>query len=456
MLAAFARSWTLRLSLLLLPVVGCAANDGAASSDGDDSLVSAYGVRAHTYGGFFDGSNEAEVRFLGALTDATAYENQRSTANKAGFEITEPELALNFIAEGAYYALHDDLLSNLDGYQFFGIDTLVDNQDAIKPWLHPSVVALLGTDHVVASTNEKGQTVHTLTNLTLEQGLYANAAMFAYSKARAAHDLAAAGHPMSALPASGQFFWTTIYYNAGNAFGQKALAAHGADYWKTPWTQADDPTKFGGNAEYNALWRTASFDLLASTIYHGADKRDPVKSPAFATAGATISVDATVADDDASPGLQKSFVVTQFGEATSVSIHVELDPVVPPPTPTPAPNPTPSDPEAGAPSDPNADGPSDPSADAGAPSAPDPGASDPDASAPPPPAANGAIGPVTIQIKGEGDLVLLGNGQLSFTDSAADGAFAFPYGIGTAKTWTITMDAIPGARVKRMTLNVAY
>ncbi len=119
------------------------------SADDGSELLSVYGVRAHNYAGLFDGSNEAEYAFLDALPDATAFINQQAKANGVAMTVTEAELALNFIAEGAYFALNDDLLDGLDGYQF-GIDTLVNNQDAIKPWLHPSVIALLGTDHVVA------------------------------------------------------------------------------------------------------------------------------------------------------------------------------------------------------------------------------------------------------------------------------------------------------------------
>lgn len=395
------RSWLVALAVVssASTLVGCSADSSSPDADdnSEDAIASSYGVRAHKFDGFFDGSNEAEYTFLNALPEVTAFINQQAKANGAGFTVTEAELALNGIAEGIYYALNDDLLSGLDGYEFFGIDTLVDNQAAIMPYLHPSVVALLGTDHVKASTNEKGQTVHTLTNLTLVQGLYANAAMFAYSKSQAAKDLAKAGHPMSSLPETGQFFWTTIYYNAGAGYGHSALVAHGYSFYKTPWTKADDATEYGGNAEYNALWRTASLALMDHDVYHDDGKRDPIANHDFGEEGTTASTTIATSDDDATNGISKTVTVTNWGAASTVGVHLDLD-------------------------------------------------------------QSYSGDPVSISVTTGSDGVVAGSGSLSFNDASGDGTFVFNggYGFGAAQTWNVTVGGMNGAHVKDMSLVVGY
>jgi hypothetical protein len=395
------RSWLAGLVLISSAsiFVGCSgdASSPDVADNSEDGIASSYGVRAHKYDGFFDGSNEAEYTFLNALPEVTAFINEQAKANGAGFTVTESELALNGIAEGIYYALNDDLLSALDGYQFFGIDTLVDNQAAIMPYLHPSVVALLGTDHVKASTNEKGQTVHTLTNLTLAQGLYANAAMFAYSKSQAAKDLAKAGHPMSTLPEVGQFFWTTIYYNAGAGYGHSALVSHGYAFYKTPWTKADDASQYGGNAEYNALWRTASLALLNHDVYHDDGKRDAIAPHDFGAEGTTTSTAIATSNDDLTNGVTKTVTVTSFGAVSTLGVHVDLD-------------------------------------------------------------QSYAGDEISISVTSGSDGVVAGYGSLTFTDASGDGTFAFsgPYGMGAAQTWTVTLGAVSGAQIKDLSLVVGY
>lgn len=395
------RSWLVGLALVSSAsiFVGCSADSSSpdSSDNSEDGIASSYGVRAHKFDGFFDGSNEAEYTFLNALPEVTTFINAQAKKNGAGFTVTEAELALNGIAEGIYYALNDDLLSGLDGYEFFGIDTLVDNQAAIMPYLHPSVIALLGTDHVKASTNEKGQTVHTLTNLTLEQGLYANAAMFAYSKSQAARDLAKTGHAMATLPETGQFFWTTIYYNAGAGYGHSALVAHGYSFYKTPWTKADDASQYGGNAEYNALWRTASLALLAHDIYHDDGKRDSIASHDFGAAGTNASTTIATANDDLTNGVTKTVTVTNWGAIGTLGVHVDLD-------------------------------------------------------------QSYSGQEISISIASGSDNVVAGYGSLTFTDASGDGTFAFsgPYGMGAAREWNVTLGGISGATIKNWSLVTHY
>jgi hypothetical protein len=39
----------------------------------------------------------------------------------------------------------------------------------------------------------------------------------------------------------------------------------GVGYYAEPWTKADDPSRYGRNGQFNALWRTASYHFLLRT-----------------------------------------------------------------------------------------------------------------------------------------------------------------------------------------------
>ena len=138
------------------------------------------------------------------------------------------------------------------------------------PWLHPIVRAAVesGT-RTVTRVNERGQEVHTLRDLTLEEGLYANAGMYAWAKSIAAGDLADRGAAVEDLPAHGEYFWATVYFNAGPGTGRKLLDQHGARYFERKWTGPDDPGRYHRVAQYNALWRTASFEYMFISVYGG-------------------------------------------------------------------------------------------------------------------------------------------------------------------------------------------
>lgn len=248
---------------------------GSGKADGaTDPVVSElklkYGVRPRRYNGFFDGSNQAETQFLGLLPNVSQYLNQRAADLGSDATLNEAAIATNFITEGGFYVLDGNQTDGIDGYQELGIDSLVDNYAALKPWLNPIVQMLVESGgNGETAVNEQGQTVHTLTNLTLEQGLWANAGMFAWAKSIAASDLAARGTRITSLPSDGAFFWTTIYYNAGAGTARKLLDRYGIDYYQRKWTHADDPSRYSLDARYNALWRTASYEYMLITVYGG-------------------------------------------------------------------------------------------------------------------------------------------------------------------------------------------
>lgn len=224
-------------------------------------LTRKWGVRPRMYRGFFNRSNEAEGIMLDNLGDVLRDVETRAANN--GYDnlnLTEAALATNFITEGGYYPLDDNRTTGLSGFGAFGIDTIVDNQTALRSWLHTSVNDLIDdSSHHSGETNELGESVTSLDNMTLLEGLYANAGVFAWSCAQAIDD---AGDDWDDLDEYGQFFWCTVYYNAGPGRGEDLMADEGLDWYENPWQHADDHWRYGSNARFNALWRTSSFEYM--------------------------------------------------------------------------------------------------------------------------------------------------------------------------------------------------
>lgn len=234
-------------------------------------------MRPRRYNGLFNGNGTAERRFLRALPDVARYINGKLKDKGYAVDVQEAELAINFITEGGYFVLTSNMVDGIDGFSYLGIDTIVDNYGALKSWLHKSVRQLVeGGQNTVVTTNEKGETVQSLSGLTLEQGLYANAGMYAWSKAVASKDIGARGSTLSTQPRTRQLFWATIYYNAGIGTGRKILDKHGVSYDSEPWPYADDAARYSRSARFNALWRTSSFEFALLTTYaNGSPKAPP-------------------------------------------------------------------------------------------------------------------------------------------------------------------------------------
>lgn len=266
---------------LLFAVTACAAGEpqmadmedpGGDSADGEDPLAdmlkAKYGVRPRRYVGLLNQSNEAEKRFVGMMPMVTAFLNDLASRHSTPFSMHEAELMVNFITEGGFFVLDGDQIDGIDGFGSLGIDTLVDNYAALKPWLHQSIRdAIENGDRVVENINELGQKVKSLTDLTIEEGMWANAGMFAWSRATLAADLASRGTPLASLPQEGQFFWTTVYFNAGPGTGRKMLDKNGVRFFEKKWLKADDANQFSQSAQFNALWRTASFEYLLKAAF---------------------------------------------------------------------------------------------------------------------------------------------------------------------------------------------
>src|SRR5687768_14719281 len=86
-----------------------------AADDLSEQLTQKYGVRPRRYGGYFNASNEAELRFRAALAEATTFLETK-------VDVWTAELAVNFLAEGGLTLLDDNVVSDIDSYAAIGAD----------------------------------------------------------------------------------------------------------------------------------------------------------------------------------------------------------------------------------------------------------------------------------------------------------------------------------------------
>jgi len=257
------------------------AGERASRAGLEGELTRFHGQRPRKYNGLLNGNVESEQCFAGAITAVTAYVNARLAARGFNERVDEYELATNFITEGGYFPLYGNRLTGIDGFGELGVDTLVSNYAALKPFLHEDVRRLVdGGNQTVELVNENGETVFTLEDMNIEEGLYANAGMYVYERANVASDMAnpallqrwcrrkgktanaaIVATDMATLPQWQQFFWTTVYYNAGAGRGRQFLCQH----W-LPWaSQSYDGADNNRAAKFNAAWRTSTYRYMAGT-----------------------------------------------------------------------------------------------------------------------------------------------------------------------------------------------
>ncbi len=222
-------------------------------------LTDKWGVRPHRFGGYVDGSNAAEMVFRETVPTAVAFINQRAKANHHEFQISNAELTTNFIAEGGNSLLDNNALDGIDGFNSLGLDTFMDRIDSLKPWLHPSIEhgRVIASEHM----NEKQERVHSVGQLTLVQAIYASAAMLALTKSMLERDAKGTTTPLGKMNDTEQFYLETIYYNAGPGVGKGVLDKDGPQAAHRKWTGTDDTTH-NRNAQYNASWRTSTYELM--------------------------------------------------------------------------------------------------------------------------------------------------------------------------------------------------
>src|SRR5207249_2139362 len=123
-------------------------------------------------------------------------------------------------------------------------------------------------------TNEKGQKVHSITNLSLRQAIFANAAMYSLCKSQLDAALKRQGKHISALTDTEQVYWTTRFFNQGPGGAEKELASAGVAEAHVKWTHPDDPMKYNRNPHYNATQREASYEYARDGMAH--DKFSPI------------------------------------------------------------------------------------------------------------------------------------------------------------------------------------
>jgi hypothetical protein len=107
--------------------------------------------------------------------------------------------------------------------------------------------------------------------MTIEEFVYAQAAVYAEKKSELAQDLKKDDVNLSDLPLNRQFFWTAVFFNFGNADGQAKINRYGEGYLgPLPGANNDNPHPL------NAVVRTnegASLNLYLHYVY-----RDPVET----------------------------------------------------------------------------------------------------------------------------------------------------------------------------------
>lgn len=222
-----------------------------------------YGARPRSYGGFFNDSNEAERVMVATLRQATADLNAKLAARGQKARVDMAMLATNFISEGGYYPLDQDQLTGVSGFGHLGVDTIIDNYKSVKPWLPESVrPAIEDPANHYRTTNELRQEVTTVSSLSLEQGIHANAAMFVMYTAQLERDLAQRGMDISQLDPRVQFFWNTVYFNAGPGTGRAMMDQQGVASARKKYTGPET----NKSARFNATWRTGSYELLSRRV----------------------------------------------------------------------------------------------------------------------------------------------------------------------------------------------
>lgn len=278
----------------------------AAKAPGENPHTKKYGLRPKDYAHLFDGERAKgdghdevlagrEQRVQSALPRITAQLNAVAAAKGYPFRFTEAELAINFVTEGGYFLLtpyQGQVMSDteIDGFQMLGIDTFMQRKKELTPWMSPELKARSNDASAAASAmNEKGEKVEYLNPESLEQGVEANAVMFAAARKRFSDDVTNLKLTVSSDQA--WFFWTTVYYNAGEGTGKKLLQKHGVDYWQVKWTLPDDAAKYNRSAKFNAAWRTSTWESIRTALGDdlGAAKRDagdvtPAAAPPAAAA----------------------------------------------------------------------------------------------------------------------------------------------------------------------------
>jgi len=229
-------------------------------------VTAKHGARPHMFGGYLDGSNDHEKQFMAALPALVHHLNEVAAKKGVHYRFTAAEIAANFFGEGGGSLLEDDAPAGpISGFESLGIDSFKERRNELAPWMSADLAKYAADDgHYGSAVSENGQMVHTITARDLPQGMEAQAVMFAGARAAFDHDCAAQKIDTAALPQEAWFFWTTIYYNAGPGKGKELLAQNGVHWFDEKWKGSDDAAH-NGNIQYDAQWRSATWDYMRRT-----------------------------------------------------------------------------------------------------------------------------------------------------------------------------------------------
>lgn len=300
------------------------SSDERADADDDQlvkTLTQKYGLAPKRYTFLFDQSNAAEMVFAEVINQAAK-----------DLSVTPVELGINAISEGAIYELKDNVVDGIDSFESFGIDSLISNVEALRPWISKELLSEIEVcdqdgylecemrDPCLRCENEyeqcfydgdtesdehvddcigkqklcKGDTdcntwspnpcpethqcqrlqfnvtelskmVLAFHSMSLREALGVNIAIYLYSKSLVRSDMRRLyGTNLDELAIEAQFFWTSMYFNAGPGTASKQLQQHGVQYYSQPWP-SEKPHDWR-SAQFHALWRTASFEYALQSI----------------------------------------------------------------------------------------------------------------------------------------------------------------------------------------------
>ncbi len=205
----------------------------------------------------FPDEKSAELDLLSYAQEALNYINPITQKAQSPFNISLLELLLIYHMEGGYFSVAVNQHTNIDGFGFLGLDSLLRADGTLnpgwRPYAHPDLLSFLADENTQAHTftNELGQSVYSIKNFTLRSSIYAFAAAYSYYKSKAAERF----KKLHTFSREKQVFWAYTYFNCGVGCGNQ----------KSSQSFENRNSYSGGfgsnrmNPNYNAIVRAATF-----------------------------------------------------------------------------------------------------------------------------------------------------------------------------------------------------
>ena len=221
----------------------------------------------------FPNNDCVEKKLIDLTIEASNYVSQVARKEGHDFNITPIELYLLFIMEGAYFPVAANQTCDIHGFGYLGIDNLLNVDGAIKdkykPWSHPNLITFVAEQAKTKRfTNERYESVYSVSNFNLDTGIYAFAATYGYYKAFADKVLQSQeGYSLRTLPRRGQIFWAYVYFNSGEDSDVDFLV----ERFDLPWEKKDN---FGSNrrsALFNSKVRVSTYVYIKERCISGDD-----------------------------------------------------------------------------------------------------------------------------------------------------------------------------------------